>query len=455
MSQSLRQSLRYSRSSAGDKTIPIFAKPSTKVETARPTRPPPVPHPAGHSSATTETDSSASQVQILSVQHADHVPLLLSGIRIHILPTKLDDSLADYRRKITTLGGELVPLPVSGHGSQVAKPDKPDLPLNYPHVVLTALKGRPRLSRLLNEYMVDFLDIVDIVWIDKIWQTAQDWAWGQNVPPVLAPKALSLDEQLHGIDEEPDDAIEDTSPSLLRAMGSSVPDLPDRNAYRIPKTSWMVLERIQNQSSLAVCEPAEVAVCLKVTMAQAAQLSHPPLGKRKRSGATSTDTGCDQPKRVKAGDPEGANDLLSLAKGFPLNSKGDLPEYLRNLFSNPCHLNESQPNITSEPDREVMVRSKHKNYGKLGKPGSVDIEHPEQDIQLLAMSSAEQEGAKPQVVEGVKTLRPLPYDIELADIPNLSIRRCSPLLCVNDDIVSCIHDQVMSRFNQMKTDISR
>jgi len=456
MSQNLRHSLRYSRSSPGDKILPTLAGPSPKSKFAKLARPATVPHPAGHSSATTETDSSASQIQLLSVQHPEYVPPLLSGIRIHILPTKLDESLADYRRKITTLGGKLVPLPPFTIAAEEAEPDKSGLPLDYPHVVLTALKGRPRLSRLLNEYMVDYLDIVDVAWIDKVWQTAQDWVWGQPVPSSLGRRISSLNQGLETMKNEPEDETEDTNSSFLPAMASPVPDLPDRDAYRIPKISSMVLQRIQNRESLAVCEPAEVAICIKATIAQAAQFSRPPLGKRKRSD--NPKAGLDEAKKAKTSDSEGTADLLSLAKGFSMKSKGDLPDYLGNLLSGPRQPVDIKPDIASETDLQGLetVHSKPKKYGygKHGKPGSIDIEHPEQDIQLLAVSDAEQKEEEPDVVEGVKTLRPLPYDIELAKIPNLSIRRCSPLLCVNDDIVSHDQENVPSRTSQMNIGIS-
>ena len=455
MSQNLRHSLRYSRSSPDGKTLLIPARASPKVETARPTRPPPIPHPAGHSSATTQTDSSVSQIQSLSVQHPEYVPPLLSGIRIHILPTKLDDTLADYRRKITTLGGKLVPLPPLTLATQEVEPDKPALPIDYPHVVLTALKGRPRLSRLLNEYMVDYLDIVDVAWIDKVWQTAQDWVWGQPVPSVLGRRVSSLNQGTEAVKNGIEDETDDTTLLMLQVATPPVPDLPDRDAYRIPKTSSMVTKRIRDRESLAVCEPAEVAVCLKTTIAQAVELSRPPMGKRKRSDEDSLDAGLEYAKKVKTSDPAAAAHLRSLAKGFSMKIEGDLPEYLGNLLSDPRQLVDNKRNVSSETDLRIeeTVCTKRKKYGKLGRTGSTDIEHPEQDIQLLAMSNAEQREEEPQVIEGVKTLRPLPYDIELANIPNLSIKRCSPLLCVNDDIVSYGQDNAFSTTNRMNIHI--
>jgi hypothetical protein len=346
----------------------------------------------------------------------------------------------------------LVPLPPLTLPAQEVEPNKSGLPLDYPHVVLTALKGRPRLSRLLNEYMVDYLDVVDVAWIDKVWQTAQDWVWGQPVPSVLGRRVSSLNQNSEAMKNGSEDETEDTALSMLQGP---VPDLPDRDAYRIPKTSSLVLQRIQNRESLAVCEPAGVAICLKATIAQAAQLSRPPLGKRKRSDENSPDAGLDYAKKVKSSDPEAAANLLSLAKGFSMNTEGDLPEYLGNLLSGPRQLVEIKPNVTSGTDLQIEepVHAKRKNYGRLGKPGQMDIEHPEQDIQLLAMSDAEQKEEEPHVIEGVKTLRPLPYDIELAKIPNLSIKRCSPLLCVNDDIVSYDQDNGLSKTNRMNIDI--
>jgi len=135
--------------------------------------------------------------------------------------------------------------------------------------------------------------------------------------------------------------------------------------------------------------------------------------------------------------------------------EGDLPEYLGNLLSDPRQLVDNKRNVSSETDLRIeeTVCTKRKKYGKLGRTGSTDIEHPEQDIQLLAMSNAEQREEEPQVIEGVKTLRPLPYDIELANIPNLSIKRCSPLLCVNDDIVSYGQDNAFSTTNRMNIHI--
>ena len=63
------------------------------------------------------------------------------------------------------------------------------------------------------------------------------------------------------------------------------------------------------------------------------------------------------------------------------------------------------------------------------------VDHPKQDHQVLSMSKTEQEMEEPEIVDGVRTLRPLPFNIDLEEIPSLSIQRCSPLICVNDDIV--------------------
>jgi hypothetical protein len=485
MSQTYRMSLRASRTNS---TAPHPIKDVETVEQPRsiPTRPPPLPHPAGHSSATTNSGSSASQVRSLGVDHPEYVPPLLAGIRVHLLPTKLDAALPEYSRKVVTLGGKLVPLPTATASVTGEKPihqEKTTFPLDYPHVVLTALKGRPRLSRLLNGNLVDDLDVVDIVWIDEVWKTAQDWVWGRPISVGLGADMKDHETRTNdeGITESQMDTNTDTGFAQIQSSSFPLPELPDRHSFRIPNTSATILGRIRNRDSLAVCEASDVAICLKETLGRDSvkmelelegerlDLGMMAAGKRKRDGVDGDEeknTGIE--KRIKreastmatTNDREAADkrrpDVKSLTRGFSTQAfdlKSGVPGYLVHLQDEDTTKKELDLGVKS-PQRAVITSNSDVNntetqppefdqkpskaYMRMGKKVSIHVNHPKQDKQILAKSKEEQVVEQPEVVDGVETLRPLPYDVELEEIPSLAVRRCSPLICVNDDIVSCL-----------------
>jgi hypothetical protein len=453
MSQTYRMALRASRpGSTGPRTVNQVEP--TKQQQSQPTRPSPLPHPAGHSSATTNSDSSASQTRTLSVDHPEYVPPLLAGIRLHLLPIKLDAMLPEYSRKVVTLGGKLVPLPPTVSKEEPTHPDKMTLPLDYPHVVLTALKGRPRLSRLLNGTLVDTLDIVDIVWIDEVWKTAQDWVWGR---PLSAGLGSEPDPETQGVEDGTAESQVDTGFAKLQSSSFPLPGLPDRQPYRIPNTSLTVLERIRNRDSLAVCEASDVAVCLKETMSRGLGKEEASLGKRKRQEAEEQMDSVPDSSRVKTEaigrERKRRTDVHDLVKGFSVQSldlNPGVPGYLAHLQSEDVLRSVDPVKTESDlgplqrtlPIVEIGVKDQQtpgdgsrKAYRRMGKKVSMHVDHPQQDRQILSISKEEQVVEKAEVIDGVQTLRPLAYDVDLEDIPSLSIQRCSPLICVNDDIV--------------------
>ncbi|KAH8080217.1 hypothetical protein HD553DRAFT_122785 [Filobasidium floriforme] len=492
MSQTYRMSLRASRTNS---TVPHLIKDVETVERPRsiPTRPPPLPHPAGHSSATTNSGSSASQVRSLGVDHPEYVPPLLAGIRVHLLPTKLDAALPEYSRKVVTLGGKLVPLPTAMASVTGEKPihqEKTTFPLDYPHVVLTALKGRPRLSRLLIGNLVDDLDVVDIVWIDEVWKTAQDWVWGRPISVGLGAdmqdhEAPTNDE---GITESQMNTSTDTGFAQLQSSSFPLPELPDRHPFRIPNTSATILERIRNRDSLAVCEASDVAICLKETLGRDSvkmefeleeerlDLGMGAAGKRKRDsvdGDEEKNMGIEKKIKREASTMASANDredagkrrpdVQSLTRGFStqaLDLRSGVPGYLAHLQNEDSIKTESILNL-NPPQRAVITSNSDANdtetqppefdqkpskeYMRMGKKVSIHVNHPKQDKQILAKSKEEQVVEKPEIIDGVETLRPLPYDVELEEIPSLAIRRCSPLICVNDDIINAIRPIYLKR----------
>lgn len=484
-------SLRASRTNS-TATHPIKVVENVEQPRSIPTRPPPLPHPAGHSSATTNSGSSASQVRSLGVDHPEYVPPLLAGIRVHLLPTKLDAALPEYSRKVVTLGGKLVPLPTATASVTGEKPihqEKTTFPLDYPHVVLTALKGRPRLSRLLNGNLVDDLDVVDIVWIDEVWKTAQDWVWGRPISAGLGTDLKDHESHNRSHSQEAEDNIiesqmdtaTDTGFAKLQSSSFPLPELPDRHPFRIPNTSATVLERIRNRDSLAVCEASDVAICLKETLGRDSvkmefeleeerlDLGMGAAGKRKRDGVDGDEekhTGIEKRIKREASTMATANDrkvagkrrpdVKSLTRGFStqaLDLKSGVPGYLVHLQDEDTIKKELDLGVKS-PQHAVITSNSDVNdtetqppefdqklsqgYMRMGKKVSIHVNHPKQDKQILAKSKEEQVVEQPEVVDGVETLRPLPYDVELEEIPSLAVRRCSPLICVNDDIVSCL-----------------
>lgn len=424
------------------------------------------------------------------MEHPEYVPPLLAGIRVHLLPTKLDAALPEYSRKVVTLGGKLVPLPTatpSVPGQTPIHAEKTTFPLDYPHVVLTALKGRPRLSRLLNGNLVDDLDVVDIVWIDEVWKTAQDWVWGRPISAGLGTDLKDHESHNQSHSQEAEDNIiesqmdtsADTGFAQLQSSSFPLPELPDRHPFRIPNTSATVLERIRNRDSLAVCEASDVAICLKETLGRDSvkmelelegerlDLGMGVAGKRKRDDVDGhEDKNAGIEKRIKreastmasANDCEVAGkrrpDVKSLTRGFStqaLDLGSGVPGYLVHLQNEDSIKTKSVLDLKPPqralitPDSDIkdpktqpleVDQKPSKEYIRMGKKVSIHVNHPKQDKQILAKSKEEQVVEKPEIIDGVETLRPLPYDVELEEIPSLAIRRCSPLICVNDDIVS-------------------
>lgn len=349
-----------------------------------------------------------------------------------------------------TLGGQLVPLPPTSTEDESTHPEKTSLPLDYPHVVLTALKGRPRLSRLLHGSQVDDLDVVDVAWIDDVWKTAQDWVWGRPFSAGLGGDPGQADIDHLKAEDEMDSQV-DTGFATMQGSAFPLPGLPDRQPYRIPNTSLTILERIRNRDNLAVCEASDVAICLKETLKldQGERLTV----KRKRQIGDGVEEETMPDKKVKREmngreirQPAAVQDLT---RGFSAQASDlemGLPGYLAHLQAQ-VRDNQQLSTVTGvkiedSPDIKVKIEpGEHikispRDYTRLGKNVSLHIDHPKQDRQVLAMSKEEQESQDVELVDGVRTLRPLPFDIELEEIPNLSIQRCSPLICVNDDIVS-------------------
>ena len=147
-------------------------------------------------------------------------------------------------------------------------------------------------------------------------------------------------------------------------------------------------------------------------------------------------------------------DVNSLTRGFStqaLDLGSGVPGYLAHLQNEDSIKTESDLGLRT-PQRAVITSNSDvsdtetqppefdqkpsKGYMRMGKKVSIYVNHPKQDKQILAKSKEEQVVEKPEIIDGVETLRPLPYDVELEEIPSLAIRRCSPLICVNDDIVS-------------------
>jgi hypothetical protein len=335
----------------------------------------------------------------------------------------------------------------------------------------------------LNGNLVDDLDVVDIVWIDEVWKTAQDWVWGRPISVGLGADMKDHETRTNdeGITESQMDTNTDTGFAQIQSSSFPLPELPDRHSFRIPNTSATILGRIRNRDSLAVCEASDVAICLKETLGRDSvkmelelegerlDLGMMAAGKRKRDGVDGDEeknTGIE--KRIKreastmatANDREDADkrrpDVKSLTRGFSTQAfdlKSGVPGYLVHLQDEDTTKKELDLGVKS-PQRAVITSNSDVNntetqppefdqkpskaYMRMGKKVSIHVNHPKQDKQILAKSKEEQVVEQPEVVDGVETLRPLPYDVELEEIPSLAVRRCSPLICVNDDIVSCL-----------------
>lgn len=140
-----------------------YARPATPAESSSITRPPPVPHPTIHSS---ENGSKHDTFQ----QDAPLYPLL-SRIRIHILPTKLDGQLPTMYAYVEQLGGIISPV------------DDAEL-------IITALRGRPRLIKVLGSAaLIDTRWIVSLSWIKSAYEAAVAYR------DALAREGLTGDEE--------------------------------------------------------------------------------------------------------------------------------------------------------------------------------------------------------------------------------------------------------------------
>jgi DNA polymerase mu len=178
-----------------------YARPATPAESAHVTRPPPVPHPTVHSSDASVNGSKHDTIQ----QEAPLYPLL-SRIRIHILPTKLDGELPKMYACVEQLGGIISPV-------------------DDAEIIVTALRGRPRLIKVLgSSALIDSGWIVSLSWIKSAYDAAVTYR------DTLAKEGLTGD-------EEEDHASKPSSgvPPVQRPYVPP-PTVPSREEFAIPGT---------------------------------------------------------------------------------------------------------------------------------------------------------------------------------------------------------------------------
>lgn len=172
---------------------------------AAPERPGPVPHPTVRSS-----DASLDQGSRLEIPNEPPLFPLLSRIRIHILPTKLDGELPTMYAHVESLGGIISP-------AQDAE------------IIVTALRGRPRLIKVLGSAaLVDSRWILSLAWVKSAYQAAVAYA------EALAEKGLTGWEE----DEEGSRPAAGLAP-IVRAYVAQ-PSVPAREEFAIPGTGVQV-----------------------------------------------------------------------------------------------------------------------------------------------------------------------------------------------------------------------
>jgi hypothetical protein len=243
----------------------IYARPQSKalsppapppLTDTIPHRPPPVPYPTGHSSSSASTvqASSSSFTHTLSQQPFAYptpsapesigtIPLypLLSRIRIHVVPTKLDGQLPVMYSYVESLGGIVSPIESCS-------------------VAVTVLKGRPRLLKVLGEAAVDGKWVLSMDWLKNAHDICVQYrtsllaarnqrriqaraeAQAQGVTGIENPGEMTDGEQA----ESQPSSTASSSKTTIQQTYVSPPQLAPRKSYVIPGTSSHVR---QNASS--------------------------------------------------------------------------------------------------------------------------------------------------------------------------------------------------------------
>lgn len=170
---------------------------------ASPSRPAPTPHSTAHSS-TTSPNGSRSLIPTTPLYP------LLSQIRIHILPTKLDGQLPTTYARVEALGGIISPAADAS-------------------IIVTVLRGRPRLLKVLGSaQLVDSRWIVGLEWVTRAYDAVVAYH------DALDKAGLKGDEE----------ATEVSKPALnhapLQQPYIPPPLVPSREAYAIPSTGTAV-----------------------------------------------------------------------------------------------------------------------------------------------------------------------------------------------------------------------
>ncbi|KAJ9125675.1 hypothetical protein QFC22_000637 [Naganishia vaughanmartiniae] len=219
----------------------VYARPESKASapttTANsiPHRPPPVPYPTGHSSSSASeiqgADSSSSFAHTPaqpfayptpSAETIGTIPLypLLSRIRIHVVPTKLDDQLPIMYSYVESLGG----LTSSIEDCSIA---------------VTVLKGRPRLLKILGQGNIDGKWILSMDWLkdahERCVQYRTSLLAARNQRRLQA--AVGVDDQGELTDQEQAESQPSSTSTAVAQTYVAPPQLAPREAYVIPGTS--------------------------------------------------------------------------------------------------------------------------------------------------------------------------------------------------------------------------
>jgi hypothetical protein len=188
-----------------------YARPATP----KPHRPAPVPHPQAQSSSSTilnPSDPSFSGSFQLPRDPLGPLYPLLSRIRIHVVPTKMDGQLPETYARVEALGGIVSPVESCT-------------------VAVTILRGRPRLGKVLGE-AVDDKWVVHLDWVKEAWEAC------------VAYRARLADSAAHG-DAPKENELTDEEEELEPVSTTEVPrkqyipppPIPSRETHVIPNTS--------------------------------------------------------------------------------------------------------------------------------------------------------------------------------------------------------------------------
>lgn len=445
-------------------------------------------------------ETVGEQVEEQMTTVPERYPPLLAGLRIHLLPLKFGAEIAMVRKKIHTLGGILVDLPIlpkgdmedneagaetmgMDQGGTASRWDAPEFrpPPTYevprevaagPHILLTALKGSARLvlnigSLLGGGIQSDgeerdewgLLECVNVAWLDEVWKVAEGWV-EENRISLSKAKDEPEDILAGGADALPDD-VEDsvfqatyTSQSPNRPkppIFTPFPPLPPRAEFRIPHTSHAAFKRERNRDSLAVCSPPMYSWMKSAEEGMAGIL----VEDWRLDGEVDVTPGKRSvPAEEEARDVKAKGRMSERLKRKMTNAEEPVAKRTRQHDTKLAKIEDrAAVKVKLEQQSEVnnMAVDVKPDFQPLSPP--IDQEAKPTYLNLLDLllkppektasyaQDALIEEAKsipPPEKQYSKDLQPFSVDTPFNLIPSLAIRRCSPLYCPNDAFVSVV-----------------